>query len=138
MFNSFESYTSLIPDQGSEAEVETATAVFALQHTVLSALTERINLDKNPTYVTVESGCTRAMGSRYAVNRLIKAVERLLARLSSHYHLRTRSSPLPMHSLQPYELLFFRRGHISGIFELPVAPPGGEGGPKKKFDALEH
>ena len=24
----------------------------------------------------------------------------------------------------------FCRGHISGIFELPVAPPGGEGGPK--------
>ena len=38
----------------------------------------------------------------------------------------TRSSTgqqtLPMHSLQLYALLFFCRGHISGIFELPVAP----------------
>ena len=61
-------------DQGPG--VDTASAVFPLQHTVLSALTERINLDKSPTYVILDSGCTRAMGSRYAVNRLIKAVER--------------------------------------------------------------
>ena len=73
--NSFESYTSLIPNRGTEPEPETATAVFPMQHTVLSALTERVNLDRNPTYVILDSGCTRAMGSRYAVNRLIKAVE---------------------------------------------------------------
>ena len=39
---------------------------------VVSALTERINLDRSPTCVLLDSGCTPAMGSRYAVNRLIK------------------------------------------------------------------
>ena len=79
MSNSYESYTSLIPvntSQEEEPEVETATAGFPLQHTVLSALTEHVNLDRNPTYGMFDSGCTRDIGSRYAVNRLIKAVER--------------------------------------------------------------
>ena len=49
---------------------------FPMQHTVLSALPECINLERNPTYVILDSGCTSAMGARYAVNRLIKAVER--------------------------------------------------------------
>ena len=47
-----------------------------MQHTVLSVLTEHINIDRNPTCIILfDPGCTRAMGSRYAVNRRIKAVE---------------------------------------------------------------
>ena len=56
---------------------------------VLWGLTERINhLARNPTYVILDSGCTRAMGSRYAVNRLIKAVGRYAPVL---FHLQTPS-----------------------------------------------
>ena len=76
VYNSSESYMPSTQNSGHGPGVDTASAVFPLQHTVLSALTERINLDKSPTYVILDSGCTRAMGSRYAVNRLIKAVER--------------------------------------------------------------
>ena len=38
-----------------------------------SLLTERVDLRNNPSFVILDSGCTKAMGSRYAVNRLIRA-----------------------------------------------------------------
>ena len=53
-------------------EVETATAYF-LRSTQCCQLLLNVAI---LTYVILDSGCTRAMGSRYAVNRLIKAVER--------------------------------------------------------------
>ena len=36
-------------------------------------LSERVDLRNNPSFVILDSGCTKAMGSRYAVNRLIRA-----------------------------------------------------------------
>ena len=77
--NTYESFHSLIPVTTGQEEgrgFQTATAVFPMQHTVLSVLTEHINIDRNPTCIILfDPGCTRAMGSRYAVNRRIKAVE---------------------------------------------------------------
>ena len=39
----------------------------------LTLLTEYIDLKTHPTYVILDSGCTKAMGSRYAVDRLVHA-----------------------------------------------------------------
>ena len=39
----------------------------------LTLLTEYIDLKIHPTYVILDSGCTKAMGSRYAIDRLVHA-----------------------------------------------------------------
>ena len=39
----------------------------------LTLLTEYIDLKTHPTYVILDSGCTKAMGSRYAIDRLVHA-----------------------------------------------------------------
>ena len=39
----------------------------------LTLLTEYIDLKTHPTYVILDSGCTKAMGSRYATDRLVHA-----------------------------------------------------------------
>ena len=44
-----------------------------------SAAERLIDLESNPSYVTDDIGCTRAMGSRYAVDKLQQALERLSA-----------------------------------------------------------
>ena len=41
-----------------------------VQHTLL---TDYVEMSTNPTYVILDSGCTRAMGSRFAIDRLVKA-----------------------------------------------------------------
>ena len=41
-----------------------------VQHTLL---TDYVEMSTNPTYVILDSGCTRAMGSRFATDRLVKA-----------------------------------------------------------------
>ena len=41
-----------------------------VQHTLL---TDYVDMSTNPTYVILDSGCTRAMGSRFAIDRLVKA-----------------------------------------------------------------
>ena len=42
----------------------------------LSLLTEYIDLKTHPTYVILDSGCTKAMGSRYAIDRLVQVCRR--------------------------------------------------------------
>ena len=39
-------------------------------------LCEYVDLGSNPTYVILDSGCTRAMGSRFAIDRLVQACQR--------------------------------------------------------------
>ena len=41
-----------------------------VQHTLL---TDYVDMSTNPTFVILDSGCTRAMGSRFAIDRLVKA-----------------------------------------------------------------
>jgi len=41
-----------------------------VQHTLLTGY---VDMSSNPTYVILDSGCTRAMGSRFAIDRLVKA-----------------------------------------------------------------
>ena len=41
-----------------------------VQHTLL---TDYVDMSSNPTYVILDSGCTRAMGSRFAIDRLVRA-----------------------------------------------------------------
>ena len=41
-----------------------------VQHTLL---TDYVNMSTHPTYVILDSGCTRAMGSRFAIDRLVRA-----------------------------------------------------------------
>ena len=36
-------------------------------------LTDYVDMSTNPTFVILDSGCTRAMGSRFAIDRLVKA-----------------------------------------------------------------
>ena len=43
-----------------------------VQHTFL---TDYIELSSHPTYVVLDSGCTRAMGSRFAIDRLVRACQ---------------------------------------------------------------
>ena len=38
-------------------------------------LSEYIDLRRNPTYVILDSGCARAMGSKYAIDRLVRACQ---------------------------------------------------------------
>ena len=38
-------------------------------------LCEYVGLGSHPTYVILDSGCTRAMGSRYAIDRLVQACQ---------------------------------------------------------------
>ena len=90
--NSFESFTSHSLQPGIEP-AETATAVFLGQHTVLLALTERINLDRTLPM----SFLTQVVpGLWVPVMPLIASYRQwgtmLQARLSSLFHLRTRSS----------------------------------------------
>ena len=42
----------------------------------LSLLTEYLDLNRNPTFVILDSGCRRAMGSRYAIDRFVTACKR--------------------------------------------------------------
>ena len=41
-----------------------------VQHTLL---TDYVDMSTNPTFVILDSGCTRAMGSRFAIDRWVKA-----------------------------------------------------------------
>ena len=43
-----------------------------VQHTLL---TDYVDMSSHPTYVILDSGCTRAMGSRFAIDRLVKACQ---------------------------------------------------------------
>ena len=43
-----------------------------VQHTLL---TDYIEMSTHPTYVILDSGCTRAMGSRFAIDRLVRACQ---------------------------------------------------------------
>ena len=53
-----------------------ANVVFADRCTALSVnCTTLVNLNRNPNYVILDSGCTRAMGSRYAIEKLQRYVE---------------------------------------------------------------
>ena len=38
-------------------------------------LCEYVDLGSHPTYVILDSGCTRAMGSRFAIERLVQACQ---------------------------------------------------------------
>ena len=38
-------------------------------------LCEYVDLGSHPTYVILDSGCTRAMGSRFAIDRLVQACQ---------------------------------------------------------------
>eukprot|EP00435_Cladocopium_sp_Y103_P039511 s1063_g10.t1 len=40
-----------------------------------SLLCEYVNLGTHPTYLILDSGCARAMGSRYAIDRLVQACQ---------------------------------------------------------------
>ena len=42
-----------------------------------SAAERLIDMESNPSYVNADIGCTRAMGSRYAVEKLQQALEPL-------------------------------------------------------------
>ena len=42
-----------------------------------SLLTERVDMRNSPAFVILDSGCTKATGSRYAVNRRMKACKNL-------------------------------------------------------------
>ena len=52
-----------------------AHVVFADHVTALSVQFTTINLNRSPSYVILDSGCTRAMGSRYAIEKLQRYVE---------------------------------------------------------------
>ena len=52
-----------------------AHVVFADHVTALSVQFTTINLNRSPNYVILDSGCTRAMGSLYAIGRLQRYVE---------------------------------------------------------------
>ena len=52
-----------------------AHVVFTDHDTALAVQFATVNLNKNPNYVILDSGCTRTMGSRYAIERLQKYVE---------------------------------------------------------------
>ena len=43
-----------------------------VQHTLL---TDYVDMSTHPTYVILDSGCTRAMGSRFAIDRLVRACQ---------------------------------------------------------------
>ena len=43
-----------------------------VQHTLL---TDYVEMSTHPTYVILDSGCTRAMGSRFAIDRLVRACQ---------------------------------------------------------------
>ena len=43
-----------------------------VQHTLL---TDYVDMSTHPTYVFLDSGCTRAMGSRFAIDRLVRACQ---------------------------------------------------------------
>ena len=51
-----------------------AHVVFADHVTALAVQFTTINLNKSPNYVILDSGCTRAMGSRYAIERMQRYV----------------------------------------------------------------
>lgn len=54
--------------------VQTDDAFLNYEHHVQqSLLCDYVDLATNPTYVILDSGCTRAMGSRLAIDRLVKA-----------------------------------------------------------------
>ena len=52
-----------------------AHVVFSDHDTALTVQFTTIKLSKSPNYVILDSGCTRAMGSRYAIERLQRYVE---------------------------------------------------------------
>ena len=52
-----------------------AHVVFADHVTALSVQFTTINLNRSPNYVILDSGCARAMGSRYAIEKLQRYVE---------------------------------------------------------------
>ena len=47
---------------------------YVIGHSFLSTKTENvIDLAQHPTYVILDIGCTKSMGSRYAVNKFMNA-----------------------------------------------------------------
>ena len=77
-YNGSESSESYVRYNGSikkTAEVRHYGHAFLIyesnvQHTLL---TDYVDMSTNPTFVILDSGCTRAMGSRFANDRLVKA-----------------------------------------------------------------
>ena len=57
--------------------VSTEECVFlSYDHSAQQALLcEYVDLGSHPTYVFLDSGCTRAMGSRFAIERLVQACQ---------------------------------------------------------------
>ena len=47
------------------------------QYTTLSVQDKEINIEEHPTLAVLDLGCTRAMGSRPAVTRFVKAIRKL-------------------------------------------------------------
>ena len=57
-----------------ETDITVNSAYLNYEHEVhQSLLCEYVDLAQNPTYVILDSGCTRAMGSRFAIDRLVRA-----------------------------------------------------------------
>ena len=52
---------------------QTSLVSFCAQHSEQSFLSSVIDLSREPTFVILDTGCTRSMGSRHAVNRLMQA-----------------------------------------------------------------
>lgn len=48
---------------------------FETQCAAHTLLTDYVNMSSNPTYVILDSGCARAMGSRFALDRLVRACQ---------------------------------------------------------------
>ena len=48
---------------------------FEKQCAAHTLLTDYVNMSSNPTYVILDSGCARAMGSRFALDRLVRACQ---------------------------------------------------------------
>ena len=62
--------TAQLDARVSNVDIPTGHAFVSYEHGVhQSLLCEYIDMHKHPTYVILDSGCTRAMGSRYAVDR---------------------------------------------------------------------
>ena len=52
---------------------QTSLVSFCAQHSEQSFFSSVTDLSREPTFVILDTGCTRSMGSRHAVNRLMQA-----------------------------------------------------------------
>ena len=60
-----------------QSEIRSECVFLNYDHGAQQALLcEYVELGSNPTYVILDSGCTRAMGSRFAIDRLVQACQR--------------------------------------------------------------